>query len=1317
MNFFERKTMLNILKKILSFSWVKKRLSPKKILIILTGVGAIILLVKWYKKRKEAQAQEKQEVKKITSSSLVNIWREFIRRIPREYRHAIPLYQPFVVLGEAGSGKSLLIEKYTDWKGQSYQFYPSYTEDSQMQIYLGSQVLVQEIPADILNDTSREARVALVNLWNSSFHKRDPIIVVTLKADNLATMTPDALRRQSKMLRGKINIISQMYKNRIPVKIVLTHIDRIEGFQEFARFLQANDIPLKINLNQLSLENDLKKCLENYEIHLPLALTTMNSLEYKYLIKFLQQIPETFSATALFLQSLTEKDPLAPSVSLDELYLESNTNKEKLANPFATSWPQEILSSLDSASFRHRVIRISLLILGTALLIFAYLYERNHWDKAQKNLAVLFQAPTYSLCESSNQEISNLSNKETCNYLRIFHNPFAQNYQQRLEKQYILGVRNFYVVEWNKAQAIVEKFSKEPSNELYNKARPMIEELVNINKVKFLAPSLKDFSESYEKSIKEQFVAAIRNFYLIPLLQKCALSSNAHEKTLYLLSVIYASKENELGKQTLGNIAQWSKNLDIPEKVIQDYVMYTEVPWNEPVPLIELPSTKKDFDAADNPEPWITYFIEINNILQRPYITSEYLEKIKQEGKPLVEVIYYVGQYSLAQTLFDTLERETRLNVRKVYKPLAMTKWISKNNEMLKILFQFINEASLAIPSVEKYSNLPQFIVNLKTFTSLEAPQKILEFDLEGKRFQFSAEKWHNLIQNSKIIKLSDMFMQYNQERKDVILFSGRNIYESIFFNRYNDGINLFIGQKEIPGKYTREAYEREVKIVLQEFDEVIKSLPLPRNKKNELTNFIFERAKHYAFSYYKSYEDYYNTFDIQVESVISLEIILTQMQLPSSPFMDFLRTITENTALETGNCPYLIPLKEHLAAFKPIHQLINNPENNELQTYKIILQGIKEQLHNIPKNKKDDKKKKDGKDSGEAEFEEFAAVLSPVGRLTLFILLQEKDSYLSITQDWLRNVKIRGEWQKPFLAPIAQLYDLGILDMEYALKKNWETKVYSILAPLVNKFPFNTKSQRDVSPIDFETALHPNSGTFWKTFQQFIAPACIKQDGLWKLRESLRKPIEAPKNMFETVNFMQTLSQTLWDEDGNPRPLKLEVQATPLPLPSYDKSRYATLSSLTVGKTACFNFNQQPSWKQFPVSWWKQETSKVALEYTVPANGQKYEYSIVINDSLWSFFKLLQKSKMVEQDIYTWYLPENASDYTSSKVKFSFSENPWRLFQLSTALKAIPEEDIPVENLTPKENISEEAISEENFSEIPAASIPTLPNGSVKKE
>ena len=106
------------------------------------------------------------------------------------------------------AGKSCLIDTYTDWQGLARQFYPSYTTDPQLQIYLGSKVIVQEIPSALFNDTSEPARAALLRLWRACFRKKKPTVVVVINGAALNTDSPESLKKQAQTIRGKINILS-----------------------------------------------------------------------------------------------------------------------------------------------------------------------------------------------------------------------------------------------------------------------------------------------------------------------------------------------------------------------------------------------------------------------------------------------------------------------------------------------------------------------------------------------------------------------------------------------------------------------------------------------------------------------------------------------------------------------------------------------------------------------------------------------------------------------------------------------------------------------------------------------------------------------------------------------------------------------------------------------------------------------------------------------------------------------------------------------------------------------------------------------------
>ena len=111
------------------------------------------------------------------------MWERFLGGLPGEFRRAINEFQPFVVLGPALSGKTALIQAYTDCQRQQNQFLDSAVEDPSP-AYLPRLVGPRaRAVGSMLRDTSNAARKALTRLWTSCFKRTPtPIVVVPLPA-------------------------------------------------------------------------------------------------------------------------------------------------------------------------------------------------------------------------------------------------------------------------------------------------------------------------------------------------------------------------------------------------------------------------------------------------------------------------------------------------------------------------------------------------------------------------------------------------------------------------------------------------------------------------------------------------------------------------------------------------------------------------------------------------------------------------------------------------------------------------------------------------------------------------------------------------------------------------------------------------------------------------------------------------------------------------------------------------------------------------------------------------------------------------------
>src|SRR5690349_6040513 len=86
------------------------------IVLVLLAV-AIWLVLRWRRRRDAAPRTQNQAS---LADQLPPIWTRFYRDLPPRARH----FPTLIVMGDAGSGKSHLIDARVDWRSQANQFYP-----------------------------------------------------------------------------------------------------------------------------------------------------------------------------------------------------------------------------------------------------------------------------------------------------------------------------------------------------------------------------------------------------------------------------------------------------------------------------------------------------------------------------------------------------------------------------------------------------------------------------------------------------------------------------------------------------------------------------------------------------------------------------------------------------------------------------------------------------------------------------------------------------------------------------------------------------------------------------------------------------------------------------------------------------------------------------------------------------------------------------------------------------------------------------------------------------------------------------------------
>lgn len=302
-------------------TWLQAIVALVVLVLLVVGVW---LLVRWLRGRSAGPQPSKGPS---LARRLRLVWAPFYARVPRHARH----YPTFVVMGEAGVGKSHLIDSRVDWRGQANRFHPSATRDPVLQLYLGSDVVVHELSAPLLRDVSSTAKRALGQLWREL--GPSVTVVVVLDARTLATTPPAELQALAQRVCGKIGLFPRRVREAIDVRVCLTHLDQVDGYEEFAAVVGTHERGLDLALLGASYQ-DAERLVAAFDAHLAHALTTRSADEFTRLVRFYDALAALVGRLPPLLSSLRGDRWTASQHAPSELYLGSIVPHSYVGDPF-----------------------------------------------------------------------------------------------------------------------------------------------------------------------------------------------------------------------------------------------------------------------------------------------------------------------------------------------------------------------------------------------------------------------------------------------------------------------------------------------------------------------------------------------------------------------------------------------------------------------------------------------------------------------------------------------------------------------------------------------------------------------------------------------------------------------------------------------------------------------------------------------------------------------------------------------------------------------------------------------------------------------
>jgi type VI secretion system protein ImpL len=1201
------------------------KVSPAVLATIAIGlpllVGGALLLKKAIGKRRTQKLLSGNSITppvdgrpQLTPNSLLRVHARFLQALPGEFRRAIVDFQPFVLLGPALSGKTTLAQAFTDSQRQRHQFLESALDDTNLQIHLGSSVVVHELSGALVRDSSAGARKALTRLWSDAFaQSRRAIVVVPVRLAELARIAPDAVATTAELIRGKVDLLSMVLEQAIEVRVVLTHMDELPGFDTFAAFAQKARFDLVLPIRTLASAADEKggtaDGFEAFTRYLPLALTQLPSSDYRAIVGFLKAGPEQLASLDHFVRVLLAHAPLARAPIASSVYLTSSRRAASGigANPFHAS-DVSLSRRRRDPLFAHQLVAAAIPVVAAGYLGTGFVLERDLFHAAER-AAQTYKPDTLSVDD------------------------------ERVRRAEVLRF-----ITRSAPQGLTRLFPR--------------------------------FFSDADDALRDAMATRIRERVIVPRLARASVDEWAHLRSLYLLGAGFATSTNELGASILSNLRGWSTATGIDDGLLFDYVALARSPWRREPAATDVPTTVT-FDSRARDERWSILMLGLAEALERGVMDSLEYTRLQADARQLRaetnELQGLIARFAEAPRILEMWKRGAPRVAERFSKTYEeFFREFAANDELSQRLRR--RDAVLAKLLQVALPGPDQTPVSLRALTRkmqlvLGTPdddQGTIRVDLAERYADFSPARWSQVVRASTLRRMALSFVSKGKKAEGNVFFAPDAALELA-----SSGTAPAAGQRldaSADARYARRAYDQYVLPALVEFQALRTRFPaVCESEGREIDDFVYEEVQRYAEAYGAALQAFYARYRPSAESPEGILVMLRQMLSDRSAFGDFLTSVQERSQLTTLDGRYGRPMRDALdefAGWSKIMAAADGDTSSGLDEYRAILAQVQAAL-----GATEAPPPAGTEAEPNAVAQDLPSQLSPVGRVALsFIDGKSPESYQVLAEKWVRKMGLRDPLGKPFLTPFRDIERIGRQHIQAEVNQVWQGRMLISMAGVMRKFPFVQQAKADVTPSELEQVFHPSKGVFFELYRQFIAPITkTRRDGLTSVAG-----LKTPADMYEVIAGANRLASELWGPDGLPRPFPIRVATVP-----FDNSKnmesVLTLVYLSTGSTSMFNFNQKSYPKVLEIDWTRQGTSQVGVQLTdIGTRRNSYPNAIVAQASYWSFLRLLEQAT-VKKPYWSFSFSTGKDGADSVFARFTLDADPFERFHiLKTPLPAL---------------------------------------------
>jgi type VI secretion system protein ImpL len=777
------------------------------------------------------------------------------------------------------------------------------------------------------------------------------------------------------------------------------------------------------------------------------------------------------------------------------------------------------------------------------------------------------------------------------------------------------------------------------------------------------------------------------------------------EQMLHLVAVVHASRESDLGRYLLSGVggrhrSRWSWAADtlgldlgngehqggwmastgLREEIVGDYIISSDKPWPRG-PLSPEDSlwtrwpyewlTKESYQG-----PWRDHLRELQRFLSAREVDVAQWRRLEVERKRLQATLAQSADYASSRKLLALIDASNapvnQATLKGVDHILDSLDWQRLEHKSLLEVLRMEEEISAGLEAAEGMSAAELLTRTGGLFIPGSEGHRI-EVRVLQHAFEFRPKE----VSRSLLEKL---IRQLESGRLHFPRTAPGGLPPGAVASASVGGMGIGVGDvlsgetvDVIPsGRSTgRLSFDVDIKPLVDEFTTRMAETKLSPAEAAQRQAYVLRKVAAFARQYRQDllvrYRDQRFT-----ASVPSLASQLSALAQPASELSLMLREVADGAGIGPLEGPYYEPLRQELALFRPIVQLMapdKDGQTAQLVPYLLLVSQLHTEVSGMTGTEApliQPASLKGGAGAASASQEgggtQLVDLLSPLGRVALAMLLEEDGSYLAKVDAWLDKQGILGELRRPFREPFLVARELGRAEVERVLDEQWEAQLVQTLEPLLRRYPFNVEASQELDPAELDV-LRRKDGAFWQFVSQVLSPVVEEKGTEWMLRRPLRQQLTVPPRMLLMLGRLSRLSRTLWDEEGKPR--TLPVQVRPLPLPAVGAGGYVTMSFFKCGAAAAFGFNQTPAWQEFPVAWWEPRTASVGVELRMPGRDSKRYRSTELSRSSWNCFRLLDAATFDQEQNAVWPLPgPDGAAGSELRLRFGMRGGPWTVFQ-----------------------------------------------------